>query len=130
MLAQTPCYSIDSAYANLVTVANGDMNRREYPKGNQEAISDEATLQSMLKFIHSKKIPKQCTAKAKSKARWLNKKRKETDKSILRKNYQILQHGEQSIVKEKKWLSAMESGLCSRCVLETICDHPPKFLSR
>lgn len=128
VLAQTTCYSFDGVYSNHVTIANGDRNMR----GNGEAISDEATLQSILnELMHSKKIfIKQCKVEATSKTRCLETKRKKTDKSILRKNYQILQHGEQSIMKEKKWLTAMESGLCSRCVLENICDHPPQFLSR
>ncbi|KAJ7333670.1 hypothetical protein OS493_017214 [Desmophyllum pertusum] len=86
-------------------------------------------LKRMLKFIDEKGFEKECTEEAIKKTRYILKQRKEKDKSTLRGNYQILQHGEGSIASDRSWLGAIKSGICSGCVVTKICNHPPKYLS-
>lgn len=91
---------------------------------------DQEMLESVLKFINEKGIQTECTEEAVKKTGHVLKERKEKDKTILRNNYQILQHGEESIASNKEWLEAIKSGICSGCVVKKICDHPPDYLSK
>ncbi|KAJ7385166.1 heme peroxidase [Desmophyllum pertusum] len=90
---------------------------------------DHELLKRMLKFIDKKGFEKECTEEAIKKTSYILKQRKEKDKSTLRGNYQILQHGEESTASDRSWLAAIKSGICSGCVVTKICNHPPKYLS-
>ena len=92
--------------------------------------SDEGSLDKLQKFIKEKNLEQECTKDAEKKTGHLLKERKEKDKTILRNNYQILQHGEESFASNKEWLAAIKSGICTGCLLKKICSHPPSFLSK
>lgn len=128
-LVLTSSYVIDDENADFVTEVNDGMDAGD-EIGDDDENSDREILESLLKLIDSKKLRAECTGEATKKTTHLLQERKEKDKNILRKNYQILQHGEQSIVGERDWLSAIKSGICSGCVVKKICDHPPKYLSK
>ena len=81
-------------------------------------------------FIKRNRLEQRCKVEAKKETEQLQKKREAKDKTILRNNYQILQHGEGSFASKKEWLSAMDSEKCAGCLLKIICSHPPSFLSK
>ena len=91
---------------------------------------DKGLLARLQKFIKEKNLEQRCTEEAKKKTGHLLKEREEKDKTILRNNYQILQHGEESFASNKEWLSAIKSGICTGCLVKKICSHPPNFLSK
>lgn len=92
--------------------------------------SDKGLLDKLQKFIKEKNLEQECTEEATKKTGHLLKEREEKDKRILRNNYQILQHGEESFASSKEWLSAIKSGICTVCLVKKICSHPPSFLSK
>ena len=92
--------------------------------------SDKGLLGRLQKFIKEKNLEKGCTEEATKKTGHLLKEREGKDKTILRNNYQILQHGEESFASNKEWLSAIKSGICTGCLVKKICSHPPSFLSK
>lgn len=130
-LAQAACYVVHKENVDLVTEVN-DGTHAGADLGDDETISDEAMLESMFHFIHSKKLQMHCTAEATSKASQLLKEKKRKWNNIpLKKNYQNLeQRVLQSIARKRDWLSAIKSEICSSCLLKKICDHPPKYLPR
>ena len=81
-------------------------------------------------FIKRERLEQRCKVEAKKETEQVQKKREEKDKTILRNNYQILQHGEGSFASNKEWLSAIKSEKCAGCLLKKICSRPPRFLSK
>ena len=100
----------------------------------QDSVRDAGDLtdqfHKLQKFIKEKNLEQGCTEEATKKTEHLQKEREEKDKTILRNNYQILQHGEESFASNKEWLSAIKSGMCTGCLVKKICSHPPNFLSK
>ena len=92
--------------------------------------SDTALFERLQNFIKEKNLKQECNEEAKKKKEHLQKERKERDKIMLRKDYQILQHGKGSFASIKEWLSAMKSGICTGCVVKKICSQPPTFLPK
>ena len=92
--------------------------------------SDTGSLHKLQKFIREKNLEQECTKDATKKTEHLLKEKEEKDKTILRSNYQILQHGEGSLASNKEWLSAKKSEICAGCLVKKICSHPPKFLPK
>jgi len=92
--------------------------------------SDKGSLDKLQKFIKEKNLEEECTKNATNNTEHLLKEEEEKDKTILRSNYQILQHGKGSLASNKEWLSAIRSEICVGCVLKKVCSHPPKFLSK
>ena len=92
--------------------------------------SDNGSLDKLQKFIKEKNLEQECTKDATKNTEHLLKEKEEKHKTILRSNYQILQHGDGSLASNNEWLSAIKSGICTACVVKKICSRPPTFLSR
>lgn len=116
----------DDGRADFVNEVKDDMDAGDEPSTQ----GDQEVLESLLNFIKEKGIETECTDEATKKTSHLLKERAEKDKTILRTNYQILQHGEESIASNKEWLAAIKSGICSGCVVTKICNQPPDYLSK
>jgi len=116
---------IDKAYS-----ADRDAEHLEDAGDEPYQQSDTGSLHKLQRFIKKKNLEQECTKDATKKAQHLLKEKEEKDKTILRSNYQILQHGEGSLASNKEWLSAIKSEICAGCLVKKICSHPPKFLSK
>ena len=92
--------------------------------------TDNGSLLKLQKFIKEKNLEEECTKDATKNTENLLKEEEEKDKTILRSNYQILQHGEGSLASNSEWLSAIKSENCAGCLVKKICSQPPKFLSK
>ena len=92
--------------------------------------SDNESLDKLQKFIKEKNLEQECTKDATKNTEHLLKEKEDKDKTILRSNYQILQHGEGSLASNNEWFSAINSEICTGCVVKKICSHPPEFLSK
>ena len=93
-------------------------------------LSNKGLFDRLQKFIRGKNLKQECSEEATNKTKHLPKEREEKDKTILRNNYQILQHGEESLASKFDWLSAVRSEICTGCLVKKICSHPPSFLSK
>ena len=93
-------------------------------------LSNKGLFDGLQKFIKEKNLEQGCSEEATKKTKHLPKEREEKDKTILRNNYQILQHGEESLASKFDWLSAVRSEICTGCLVKKICSHPPSFLSK
>lgn len=116
----------DDDGADFVTEVKDDTDVGDEPNTQ----GDQEQLESLLKYIHEKGYETECTEEATKKASYVLKERKEKDKTILRTNYQILQHGEESIASANEWLESIKSGICSGCVVTKVCNQPPDSLSK
>lgn len=81
-------------------------------------------------FIRRNNLWRICTKKAAKNTQHLLKEKERKHKTILRSNYQILQHGKGSLASNKEWLTAIKSGICAACVVKKICRRPPSFLPK
>ena len=82
------------------------------------------------RFIRRKNLWQKCTKHAAKNTEHLLKEKEEKHKTILRSNYQILQHGKGSFASNKEWLSAIKSGIRAACVVKKICRRPRWFLPK
>ena len=87
-------------------------------------------IRQLMQFIRRNNLWRKCTKEATKNTEHLLKEKEEKHKTILRSNYQILQHGDGSLASNNEWLSAIKSGICTACVVKKICSRPPTFLSR
>ena len=117
---------IDKAYSGD---AIGEAQHLRDPGDVADHLSGKELFDKLQKFIKEKNLEQGCTEEATKKTKHVLKEREEKDKTILRNNYQILQHGEESFASHKEWLSAIKSGICTGCLVKKICSHPPSFLS-
>ena len=124
-LQQTSCNIIDKAYPGD---GIGKVHDLKDAGDAPDQISAKELFDKLHKFIKEKNLEQGCTEEATKKTKHLQKEREEKDKTILRNNYQILQHGEESFASNKEWLSAIKSGMCTGCLVKKICSHPPSFL--
>ena len=95
-----------------------------------EQLSDKGKLNKLQRFIKWKYLEKRCTEKATKRTEQIAKEREKKDKCILRRHYQILQHGKESFASKNDWLSAIKSEVCTRCLVRKICSPPPRFLPK
>ena len=95
-----------------------------------DQLSNKGLFDTLQKFIKEKNLEEGCTEEAAKKAEHLPKEGEEKINFILRNNYQILQHGEESFASDKEWLSAIRSEICTGCSVKNICSQPPSFLSK
>ena len=84
----------------------------------------------LIRFIRRKKLWRKCRKHAAKNTQHLLKEKEGKHKTILRSNYQILQHGKGSLASNNEWLSAIKSGICAACVVKKICRRPPSFLPK
>ena len=118
---------IDKAYSGDST---GEAQDWRDPGDVADQLSGKGLFDKLQKFIKEKNLEQGCTEEATKTTKHVLKEREEKDKTILRNNYQILQHGEESFASNKEWLSAIKSGICTGCLVKKICSHPPSFLSK
>ena len=130
-LQLTSCNIINKAYPedgipDLIKEAQDFRDAGEAPY----KLSHKGLFDRLQNFIKEKNLVQGCTEEATKKTKHMLKEREEKDKTILKKNYQILQHGEESFASTKEWLSVIRSGICTGCLVKKICSHPPSFLSK
>ena len=121
------CKIIDKAYSGDGV---GEAQNLRDPGDVADQLSGKGLFDKLQKFIKGKNLEQGCTEEVTKKTKHVLKEREEKDKTILRNNYQILQHGEESFASHKEWLSAIKSGICTGCLVKKICSHPPSFLSK
>ena len=93
-------------------------------------LSNEGLFDLLQRFMKENNLEQGCTEEATKKTEHLPNKREEKTNFILRNNYQILQHGEESFASDNEWSSAIRSEICTGCSVKKICSEPPSFLSK